>query len=155
MPKQWQPWRICHGMNVSNCTPNVTIVLRRVISILIALNTFNKSNQARLYVDWSTNVMVLVDRHSLVPLVVDCLVPLVVLNLDVISWRNRRQRRSFRLSKPSSQMTKTTMKKKTRTIRATEGVRAYPWIWTKYVSVCKSVHSPANHVGGVMYYLAS
>jgi hypothetical protein len=65
--------------------PNVTIVVRRVISVLIALNTFNKSNQARLYVDRSTNVMVLVDRHCLVPLVVDRLVPLVVLNLDVIS----------------------------------------------------------------------
>ncbi len=65
--------------------PNVTIVVRRVISILIALNTFNKSNQARSYVDQSTNVLVLVDRRCLVPLVVDRLVPLVVLNLDVIS----------------------------------------------------------------------
>jgi hypothetical protein len=101
MPKQWQQWRICHGMNGSNCTPNVTIVVRRVIviSILIALNTFNKSNQVRSYVDQSTNVLVLVDRHCLVTLVADCLVPLVVLNLDVISWRNQRQRRSFRLSK--------------------------------------------------------
>ncbi len=60
-------------------------MVRRVISVLIALNTFNKSNQARWYVDQSTNVLVLVDRHCLVPLVADHLVPLVVLNLDVIS----------------------------------------------------------------------
>ncbi len=72
-------------MNGSNCTPNVTIVVRRVISVLIALNTFNESNQARSYVDQSTNIMVLVDRHCLVPLVADRLVPLVMLNLDVIS----------------------------------------------------------------------
>jgi hypothetical protein len=65
--------------------PNATIVVRRVICVLIALNTFNKSNQARSYVDQSTNDMVLVYRHCLVPLVVDCLVPLVVLNLDVNS----------------------------------------------------------------------
>ncbi len=65
--------------------PNVAIVVRRVISVLIALNTFNKSNQVRLYVDQNTNVLVLIDRHCLVPLVADCLVPLVVLNLDVIS----------------------------------------------------------------------
>jgi hypothetical protein len=72
-------------MNGSNCTPNVTIVVRRVISALIALNTFNKSNQARSYVDQSTIILVLVDLHCLVPLVADRLVPLVVLNLDVIS----------------------------------------------------------------------
>jgi hypothetical protein len=42
-----------------------------------------------------------------------------------------------------------------RYIRATEGVRAYPWIWSKYVSVRECVRPPANNVGGVMYYLAS
>ncbi len=40
-------------------------------------------------------------------------------------------------------------------IRATEGVRAYPLILTKYVWVRKCVRPPANNVGGVMYYLAS
>ena len=60
-------------------------MVRRIIYVLIALNTFNKSNEARSYVDQSTNVLVLVDRHYLVPLVADRLVPLVVLNLDVIS----------------------------------------------------------------------
>ncbi len=34
-------------------------------------------------------------------------------------------------------------------------LRACPWISTKYVSVCKSVRSHANNVGGVMHYLAS
>ncbi len=29
-------------------------------------------------------------------------------------------------------------------IRATEGVRAYPWIWTKYLWLSKCVRSPAN-----------
>ena len=62
-------------------------MVRKVISVLIALNTFNRSNEVRSYVDQSTNVLVLVDHHCLVPLVMDrhYLVPLVVLHLDVIS----------------------------------------------------------------------
>ncbi len=39
-------------------------------------------------------------------------------------------------------------------IQVTEGVRAYPVIWTTYLCVSLCVRSHANNFGGVMYYLA-